>query len=246
MPSTLASAGSMSRQMESLQLLAASVQAERQLKMLKNKASHSRQAQAGKYNDSREYPAGSNGSRIVEFVEVSKSLPMTSDDICCDSRIATGQVPRANQAFSNKAAFGQVLGFGFVSHESGVSGWSRGSKSLNGSVFGLESKRVLGVDSSNRRPVQVVCLEDIVNHKSFVANSYAGVPKKKPSKISKPDVNPGLSCNQEPGIYGQGGYSKESKDEPGSGHNATGSGVKSLSIHFPSLTQLATHRGECC
>lgn len=214
--------------------------------MLKNKASHSSQAQGDKHSDSRNYPAGSNGSYIVELVQVSEFFPMTSNHIGCDSGIATGQVPRSNQTFSNKAAFGKVLGFGFVSHEAGVSGWSRGSKGLNGSVFGFESQRVLGVDSSNRGPVQFVCLEDVVNYNPFVANSHAGVPKKKPSKISKPDVNPRFGYNQEPGIYGQGGYSKESKNESGGRHDATRSGVKGLSIHFPSLTQLATHRGECC
>ena len=214
--------------------------------MLKNKASQSRKAQTGEYSDSRNYPAGSDRRCIVELVEVSEFFPMTSDHVSCDTGITTGQVPRANQAFSNKAAFGQVLGFGFVSHEAGVSGRGRGSKGLNGSVFGFEGQRVLGVDSSNRGPVQFVCLEDVVDDNPFVANSHAGVPKKKPSKISKPDVNPGVGCNQEPGIYSQGSYSKESKDESGSGHNATGSGVKSLSIHFPSLTQFATHRGECC
>ncbi len=214
--------------------------------MLKNKASHSRKAQAGEYNDSRNYPAVSDRSSFVELVEVSEFFPMTSDHVSCDTGITTGQVPRANQAFSNKAAFGQVLSFGFVSHEARVSGWSRGSKGLKGSVFSLESKRVLGVNSSNRRPVQFVCLEDVVNYNPFVANFHAGVPKKKPSKISKPDVNPGFGHNQEPGIYGQGSYSKESKDESGSGHYATRPGVKSLRIHFPSLTQLVTSRGECC
>jgi hypothetical protein len=214
--------------------------------MLKNKASYSRDAQDRKNNDSPQDPTGSNRSFIAQSVEISKFLPMTSDHVSRDTGITTGQISRPNQAFANEAAFGQVFGFGFVGHEAGVSGRGGGTKGLNGSVAGFKCQRVLGIDSSNRGPVQLVGLEDVVNYNPFFANFYAGVPKKQPSKICEPNVNPGLCCNQEPGIYSQGGYSKKRKDESSTSHYSTRSGVKGLSIHFPSLTQLATHRGECC
>ena len=214
--------------------------------MLKNKASHRNGTQADKNNYSPNNPFGFNRRSLVELVEVSEFFPMTSDDVCRDSGIAAGQISRPNQTLADEATFGQVLGFGFVSHEAGVSGWGWGAESLNGSFLGLKGQRVLCVDSSNRGPVQFVGLENVVNNNPFVANFHTGVPKQQPSKIGEPHVYPRLCCKQEPRIYGQSGYSKKSKDESGTSHYATRSGIQGLSIHFPSLTQLASHRGECC
>ena len=214
--------------------------------MLKNKASYSRDAQDCKNYDSPQNPTGSNRSFIAQLVQISKFLPVTSDHVSRDTGITTGQISRSNQTLANKTTFRQVLGFSFVSHEAGVSGRGWGTESLNGPVAGFKGQRVLGIDSSDSGPVQFVGLEDVVNYNPVFANFYAGVPKKQPSKICEPNVNPGLCCNQEPGIYSQSGYSKNRKNESGTGHDSTRSGVQGLSIHFPSLTQLATHRGECC
>ena len=214
--------------------------------MLKNKASRCRDTQADKNNYSPQNPIGSNRRSIVELVEVSEFFPMTSDHVSRDTRIAAGQISGANQTFSNKATFGQVFGFGFVGHEARVSGWGWSTESLNGSFLGLKRQRVLCIDSRNRGPVQFVDGEDVVNNNSFFANFHTGVPKQQPRKISEPYVYPRLCCNQEPRIYRKSGYSKKSKNESSTGHYATRSGIQGLSVHFPSLTQLAGHRGECC
>lgn len=214
--------------------------------MLKSKASHGRDTQNGKNSNSPQNPPGYNRGCIAQLVEVSKFLPMTSDHVSRDSRITAGQVSGSNQTLAQKTTFWQVLGFSFASHKAGVSGWGWSTESLNGSVFGFKGQSVLGIDSSDSGPVQFVRLEDVVNYNPIFTNSYARVPKKKPSKISEPDINPGLSCNQEPGIYGQSGYSKSSKDESGTSHDSTRPGVQGLSFHLSSLTQLATHKGECC
>ena len=214
--------------------------------MLKSKASHCCDTQADKNSYSPKSPIGLNRSNIVELVEVSEFFPVTSDDVCRDTGIAAGQISGPNQTLADEATFGQVLGFGFVGHEAGVSGWSWGAEGLNGSVLGFKSQRKLGIDSNNRGPVQFVGLENVVNNNTFLANFHTGVPKQQPSKIGKPYVYPRLCCNQEPRIYGQSGYPKKSKDESGASHYATRSGIQGLSIHFPSLTQLASHRGECC
>jgi hypothetical protein len=213
--------------------------------MLKSKASHCSRAQAGKNDYSPQNPFGLNGGFRAELVEVSEFFPVTSDHVSRNARIAAGQISRSNQTFSDEATFRQVLGFSFVGHEARVSGRGWGAEGLNGSVLGFQRQRVLGIDSSNRRPVQFVRGEDIVNNNSCVANFYTGVPKKQPSKISEPYVYPRLRCNQEPRIYGQSCYSKKSKDESGTSHYATRSGIQVLDFHFPSLTQLAGHRGEC-
>jgi hypothetical protein len=214
--------------------------------MLKNKASHCNGTQAEKNNYSPKNPIGFNRRSLVELVEVSEFFPMTSDDVCRDTGIAAGQISRPNQTLADEATFGQVLGFGFVSHETRVPGWGWSAEGLNGSVLGFKSKRVFGIDSSNRGPVQFVGLENVVNNNPFVANFHTGVPKQQPSKIGEPYVYPRLCCKQEPRIYGQSGYSKKSKDESSTSHYATRSGIQGLSIHFPSLTQLASHGGECC
>ena len=214
--------------------------------MLKSKASHCRDTQEDKNNYSPKNPIGFNRRIFIELVEVPEFFPVTSDDVCRDTGIAAGQISGPDQTLADEATFWQVLGFGFVSHEARVSGWGWGAESLNGAFLGLKGKRVLCVDSSNRGPVQFVGLENVVNNNSFVANFHTGVPKQQPSKIGEPYVYPRLCCNQEPGIYSQGGYSKKSKDESGTSHYATRSGIQGLSIHFPSLTQLASHRGECC
>ncbi len=214
--------------------------------MLKSKASHCCDTQADKNSYSPKNPMGFNKRSIVELVEVSEFFPVTSDDVCRDTGIAAGQISGPNQTLAYEATFGQVLGFSFVSHKAGVSGWGWGAKGLNSSVFGFKRQSVLGVYSSNRGPVHFVRGEDVVNNNPFFANFHTGVPKQQPSKIGEPYVNPGLCCNQEPGIYGQSGYSKNSKDESSTGHYATRSGMQGFSVHFPSLTQLASHRGECC
>ena len=214
--------------------------------MLKNKASHCCDTQADKNSYSPKNPIRFDRRIVVELVEVSEFFPVTSDDVCRDTGIATGQISGPNQTFADEATFGQVLGFGSVSHETRVSGWGWGAESLNGSVLGFEGQRIFGIDSSNRGPVQFVGLENVVYNNTFLANFHTGVPKQQPSKICKPYVYPRLCCNQEPRIYGQGGYSKKSKDETGTSNYATRSGVQGLSVHFPSLTQLASHRGECC
>lgn len=214
--------------------------------MLKSKASHCRDTQEDKNNYSPTNPIGFNRRILIELVEVPEFFPVTSDDVCRDTGIAAGQISRPNQTLADEATFGKVLGFGSVSHEAGVSGWGWGSEGLNSSVFGFKSQRKLGIDSNNRGPVQFVGLENVVNNNPFVANFHTGVPKQQPSKIGEPYVYPRLCCKQEPRIYGQSGYSKKSKDESGTRHYATRSGIQGLSIHFPSLTQLASHRGECC
>jgi hypothetical protein len=214
--------------------------------MLKNKASHCNGTQEEKNNYSPKNPIGLNRRNIVELVEVPEFFPVTSDDVCRDTGITAGQISGPNQTLADEATFGQVLGFGFVSHEAGVSGWGWGAEGLNSSVFGFKSQRVFGIDSSNRGPVQFVGLENVVNNNPFVANFHTGVPKQQPSKISEPYVYPRPCCNQEPRIYRESGYSKKSKNESSTGHYATRSGIQGLSVHFPSLTQLAGHRGECC
>lgn len=214
--------------------------------MLKSKASHCCDTQADKNSYSPKNPIGFNRRSLVELVEVSEFFPVTSDDVGRDTGIAAGQISWPNQTLADEATFGQVLGFGSVSHEAGVSGWGWGAEGLNGSVFGFKSQRVFGIDSRNRGPVQFVGLKNVVNNNSSFTNSHTGVPKQQPSKIGEPYVYPRLCCNQEPRIYGQGGYSKKSKDESSTRHYATGSGIQGLSVHFPSLTQLASHRGECC
>lgn len=213
--------------------------------MLENKASCGGDAQADKNYDSPQNPTGSNRGRVVELIKVPEFFPMTSNDVSRDTRITAGQISGPNQALTYKAAFRKVFSFGFISHEPRVSGWSWGTKSSNSFVFGFKTQRILGIDSSNRGPAQGVCLEDVVNNNSFFTDFYAWIPKKQPSKISEPNVNPGFSCDQEPRIYDQRGNSKKSKDESGNGHYATRSGVQGLGVHLPSLTQLSSHRVEC-
>lgn len=214
--------------------------------MLKSKTDYSGNAQGNQSDNSPEHPASLNLGDSIQFSPVAKGFPVASDQKCCNSGITGSEVAGSNQTLANEATFGQVLSLSPVGHESGISGGCGCCEGSDDSAVSFQAERVFGVDSLYSRPINSAGSKNVVNDDTSIADLDARVPKQQPSQISKPDVNPGLGQNQAPGLCCQSNNSKQSKENSGGGHDASGSGVQGVTLHAISLTQPATPKGACC
>lgn len=206
--------------------------------LLRNKSNYGGHAQDNNDDYSRNNQTALNRGLFVKLVQVSKALPVLSDDVSSYTAIATSQVAGSNQAFADEATLGQMFRFALVCHKSGVSrgGWSRpGSENP---TFSFERKRVFCVDASNRAPVQPDGPENVVDYNFRIRNSNAGMPKNQPRAITKPDVDPNFCEKQRQGLCGKGYDSNGGEHNCQYSHDFARTRTQQLGIHTVSLTQV--------
>ena len=215
-------------------------------RMLKNKTQNSRNAERGKYNYSPRNPSGLHLWCLDEFVPVPENLPVTSDQIGSYSGVTRGEITRSHQTFSNKTTFWKMLGFSSTRHEPRVSGWSGSSESSNHSEISFQTEGVFCVNAVYSRPIKLKNSKHIFNDYAVRINPYVGIPKQQPSKIAKPQVNPGFSEDQVPVSCRQSNNSQSGQSDSGNRHYSTRAGAQSVTVHKGILTQLANREGEYC
>lgn len=211
--------------------------------MLKNETSRRGSAQGKKYNYASECPSRDNHGLSFELVCIPKLFPVTSDYIGGNSAIATGQISRANQSVSNKAAFRKMFRFAFVGKKTGVSGRGWSSPSAHNLLSGFQGERVLGVNALDGTPVESGKSKDVVNDNFRSGNFYAWVPEKQPGEKAKPNVNPDFGQQNSDGFSGKRNSSNGSKNHSQYGHDFARAGSKPFGIHSVSFAQSAVEVG---
>ena len=211
--------------------------------MLKNKTNSRRRAQSHEYNYASGCPASHNEGFSSKFVFVPKFLPVASDYVSGNSAIAAGQISRANQAVSNKAALRKMFRFTLVGEEAGVSRWGWSSPSSHNSLFGFQGERVLGVDALYGTPVQSGKSKDVVNNNFGFGNSDARVPEQQPGEKAKPNVDPDICQQNGNWLGGKRDSANGRKGHGQNGHDFARTGSKQLGIHTVSFTQSAVEVG---
>ena len=211
--------------------------------MLRNKPKQSSYSQNEKSYHPSKAPSSHDSGVFVELIAVPEFFPVAANYISGNAAIATGQITWSDHPVSNEAAFRQVLSLGPVSKKSSVSRWCRSSPRSNDSSWGFQGKRVLGVDSPNRTPVQSCSSKNVVNDNFGFTHSNAGVPKQQPGQITKPEVDPKLSQENRYGFRGQGKNSNSRKGYGRNSHDFARAGSKRLRIHSVSFTQSTLEGG---
>lgn len=212
--------------------------------MLRNKANQGHYAQDAERKHSSHNPSSLNEWICVELVLVSELFPVASYYVGGNATIAAGEISRPHQAMSYEATFWKMLSLRLLRKKAGVSrrGWSR--PSTDDSALGLQGKRVFGVNSSYRAPIQRGRSENVVDNNFRFANSNTGVPEQQPGEIAKPYVNP---------YFGQqhggrlGGKGKDSDSRKGHGqhrHDFARAGTNQLRFHVSSFTQSTSLGGS--
>ena len=203
--------------------------------MLKNKTYQSYKGQDQEANDSKSSKRTFDQGVFVQLAAVSEFFPLRANQKGSDPRVAGSQVTRANHSFSNEATFRKMFSFGFVGHEGGVSRWSGSSPRLEGFFFGLQSQRVLGVNSDNRAPAKKNISKDVFNENSIFSYSNTWIPEQEPRHKANPDKDPTAGYKQINGLDSQSNYSEGGEYETGNGDDSARSGVDNLLLHNPSV-----------
>ena len=211
--------------------------------MLRNKPKQSSYSQNEKSYHSSKAPSSHDSGVFVELISVPEFFPVAANYISGNSTITTGQITWSDHLVSNEAAFWQMLSLGPVSKKSSVSRWCRSSPRSNDSSWGFQGKRVLGVDSPNRTPVQSCSSKNVVNDNFGFTHSKAWVPKQQPGQIAKPEVDPNLYQENRYGLRGQGKNSNSRKGYGRNSHDFARAGSKRLRIHSVSFTQSTLEGG---
>lgn len=214
--------------------------------MLESKTNQSRDRQYGKDNHTPINESAANFRSTLESVRVPKFFPVASNQKCCNSGVARGQVSGSNQPLTDEATLGQVLGLGPVGHEAGVPGGCRCCEGSNGSIMSFQAQRVFGVDSLYGRPANRVNSKDVVDNDTMFSYSNTWIPKQQPTDEGKPKIDPAFSQDQFPRLESKRDDSKASEENSSNGHYSSRSGVQGLTLHPISLTQPATPKGACC
>lgn len=214
--------------------------------MLANKSDNGGHAQRSENPNSPKNNALGNLNLIVKPSAVSKKLPVSSDDNCCNSGITGGQISRSDQALTDVATLGEMFGLSSVGHEGCVSGGCGCSPSPDDSFGGFQSERVLGVDSRNRTPVQFGLPKNVVDGDSTLGHSNAGIPKQQPGNVSEPNVDPRLQENDVKGLCCQSNNSEKREQHSSDGHDSARARVQGSGFHAISLAQKTKPEGSCC
>jgi hypothetical protein len=203
--------------------------------MLKNKTYQSYRGQNKEADYSKRSNGSSNNGLFTELSSVPEFLPVRTNQKSSDSRVTGSQVARSNHSFANKTAFGKVLSFGFVGHESGVSRWRRSSPRLEGLLFGFQGERVLGVNSDNGAPAKKNISKDVFNVNTIFSNSNTWIPEQEPRHKANPHKDPTAGYEQINGLDSQSNYSEGGEYETGNGDDSARSGVDDMLLHSPSV-----------
>lgn len=211
--------------------------------MLRNKAQESSQRQNQDGGQTPIDPVCFNHSRFVQAVGISQFFELKPNNVGRNAAVTASKISWSNQALANKTALRQVFGFGFACSETRVPRRGWGGKGPDGSLIGLNRKRIFSIDSLNRTPVQSVPSKQVVNNYAVFGDFDAWVPEQQPSQIGKPDVNPGFSQKGQDRFGAKRPESNKGEKKSYYSHNPTGFGMQYLSSHLPSLTQAASNAG---
>ena len=203
--------------------------------MLKNKTYQSYRGQNKEANYSKRSNGASNYGLFTELSSVPEFFPLRANQKGGNSRVAGSQVTRADHSLSNEATFRKMFSFGFVGHESGVSRWSGSSPRLEGFFFGLQSQRVLGVNSDNRAPAKKNISKDVFNMNTIFGNSNTWIPEQEPRHKANPDKGPTAGYEQINGLDSQSNYAEGGEYETSNGDDSARSGVDDMLLHRPSV-----------
>ena len=203
--------------------------------MLKNKTYQSYRGQNQEADYSNRSNGASNHRLLIERTAVSEFFPVRTNQKSSDSGVTGGQVARADHSFANETTFRKVISFGSVGHESRVSRWRRSSPRLEGFFFGLQSQRVLGVNSDNRAPAKKGSCKDVFNADTIITNSNAWIPEQEPRHKANPDKGPTTGNNKVNRFNSKSKYSKAGEYKPSNGDDSARSGVDNLFLHSPSV-----------
>ncbi len=203
--------------------------------MLKNKSHQSYEGQDQEANYSKSSKRYFDQGVFVKLAAVSEFFPLRANQKGSNSRVAGSQVTRADHSFSHEATFRKMFSFGFVGHEGGVSRWSGSSPSLEGFFFGLQSQRVLGVNSDNRAPAEINISKDVFNVNTSLSYSNTWIPEQEPRHKANPDKDPTAGYEQINGLDSQSNYSQGSEYETSNGDDSARSRVNDLFLHSPSV-----------
>ena len=205
--------------------------------MLRNKSNYSRQTQDNESHRAPNNPSSFYVGDFVQAVSVSELFPRRADNVSSHTTVATCEIAGPDQTLTDKAAFGQVLGFCPTGHEAGIPGRCWCSPSPDDSLFGFQGECVFCVNSANGTEVQIGLPKDVVYQNSRVRNTNTRIPKKNPRQVSQPQVDPHF-CDQH-----LQWFSSKSEDSYCSEghcqhrHDLAGSRTKGLGFHDASLTQ---------
>lgn len=204
--------------------------------MLRNKADYRSYREQSKDHKAPVDPFSLNEGFVVKFFPVTQMLELATDDVSSNTTITACEIPWSNQTFTNESAFRKMFAFGFTCHEAGVTRRRGSSKSSDRAFVGFYGQRVLGINSSDCAPIELGFSEDVINDDFALCNQHAWVPKQKPSKEGKPDVNPRFGQEQTKGFGCQSPESDSGEYECHNRHDAARSGVEKVGLHFSSLT----------
>ena len=203
--------------------------------MLKNKTCQSYKGQDRQADYSKSSKRTIDQGFSVKLAAVSEFFPLRANQKGSNPRVTGSQVTRADHSFSNEAAFRKMFSFGFVGHESGVSRWSGSSPRLEGFFFGLQSQRVLGVNSDNRTPAKKYISKDVFNVNTIFSYSNTWIPEQEPRYKPNPHKDPTAGYEQINGLDSQSNYSEGGEYETSNGDDSARSGVDNLFLHTPSV-----------
>ena len=203
--------------------------------MLKNKTYQCYKGQDQEADYSKSSKRTFDQGFFVELAAVSEFFPLRANQKGSNSRVAGSQVTRADHSFSNEATFRKMFSFGFVGHESGVSRWSGSSPSLEGFFFGLQSQRVLGVNSYDGAPAKKNISKDVFNLDTIFSNSNTWIPEQEPRHKANPDKGPTAGYKKVKGFNSKSNYSKAGEYKTSNGDDSARSGVDDLFLHSPSV-----------